>query len=124
VHGGVIAATFDQVLNVANLMRGVAGPTRRLEMRYLKPTPLLVELRFEGWIERVEGNEVHTRGRLLVGDQVTVEAAGDFVQLSHERVMRLLETSPEKPRSESGSTKVVESAAARRRRFRRTGDGT
>jgi len=52
-HGGIIAATFDQLFNVANLMRGVAGPTRKLEVRYLKPTPLGIELRFEGWVERV-----------------------------------------------------------------------
>jgi acyl-CoA thioesterase FadM len=94
VHGGVIAATFDQVFDVANLMRGIAGPTRRLEVRYLKPTPLLAELRFEGWVERVEGSEVHTQGRIIHGELVTVEAAGVFVQLSHERVMRLLEKAP------------------------------
>jgi acyl-coenzyme A thioesterase PaaI-like protein len=90
VHGGVIAATFDQVLNAANLVRGLAGPTRQLDLTYRRPTPLGQALRFEGWQERVEGREIHTRGRLLVGDQITVEARGVFVKLSPERVMRLL----------------------------------
>ncbi|MBY0277775.1 PaaI family thioesterase, partial [Candidatus Binatia bacterium] len=97
VHGAILAATFDQVFNVANLMRGVAGPTRKLEIRYRKPTPLLAELRFEGWVDRIEGREVHTRGRVLHGDVVTVEAEGTFVQLSHERVMRLLDGAPATP---------------------------
>jgi len=127
VHGGIIAATFDQVFNVANLMRGVAGPTRRLEVRYLKPTPLLTELRFEGWVDRVEGREVHSTGRILHGDRVTVEASGVFVQLSHERVMQLLGT-PEQQASQTTSEVAQappkESAAARRRRFRDGGDGT
>lgn len=125
VHGGVIAAAFDQVFNVANLMRGVAGPTRALEVRYRKPTPLLRELRFEGWVDRVEGRDVHTHGRILDGDVVTVEASGVFVQLSHERVMQLLGT----PAGDAAARDAAprprgESPAARRRRFRESGDGT
>jgi acyl-coenzyme A thioesterase PaaI-like protein len=89
VHGGIIAGAFDQVFNVANLMRGVAGPTARLALRYRRPTPLHTDLRFEGWQERVEGRRVHTSGRLLAGDDVTVEAEGVFVQVPIERIMRM-----------------------------------
>lgn len=160
VHGGMIAATFDQVFNVANLMRGVAGPTRKLEVRYLKPTPLGRELRFEAWVERVEGREVHTHGRIVCGDRTTVEAEGTFVQLSPERVMRLLETPPADDATFARDAKAAderapderatrddsaadaasaaptarepsppapprrETPAARRRRFRQSGDGT
>jgi acyl-coenzyme A thioesterase PaaI-like protein len=134
VHGGVLAACFDQVFNVANLARGVAGPTRRLEVRYSKPTPLGVELRFEGWVSSVEGREVRTEGRILAGDVVTAEAEGAFVQVSYERVMRLLDGDaasgsapsaappepPPAPRAGSGRN----AGAARRRRARATGDGT
>ena len=134
VHGAILAATFDQVFNVANLMRGVAGPTRRLEIRYRKPTPLLADLRFEGWVERVEGREVHTRGHVLHGDLVTVEAEGTFVQISHERVMRLLDAgastdatanaAKDAPSDSAEQPPTRESAAARKRRFRRTGDAS
>jgi hypothetical protein len=93
----VIAAAFDQVLNVANVMRGAAGPTRNLEIRFRRPTPLAVELRFEGWQESIEDRQVHSVGRLLVGDEVSVEAEGWFVLVPLERIMNLLE-----PRS-SGS---------------------
>src|SRR5262245_38206379 len=47
VHGAVIAGAFDQVFNAVNLMRGNPGPTRKLEIRYRKPTPLREELPFE-----------------------------------------------------------------------------
>jgi Thioesterase superfamily len=90
VHGGVLALAFDQVLNVANLMAGAVGPTKRLTLTFRKPTPLYTDLVFEGWVEQRSAREVHTRGRLLRGDIVTVEAEGVFALLSPERVMALL----------------------------------
>jgi acyl-coenzyme A thioesterase PaaI-like protein len=91
VHGGIIAAAFDQTLSIANILAGAAGPTAQLVLRYRKPTPLGVPLRFEGWQTRVAGRRIHTEGRLLAGDLVTVEAEGIFVQLEGRRVMRMLE---------------------------------
>jgi acyl-coenzyme A thioesterase PaaI-like protein len=95
VHGGMIAAAFDQVFNVANLMLGTAGPTASLRLHYRRPTPLQVPLRFEGWRERVDGRRVHTRGRLVAGDRTTVEAEGLFVLIPLERILRMLGTEPE-----------------------------
>jgi acyl-coenzyme A thioesterase PaaI-like protein len=89
VHGGVIAACFDQVLNVANLMAGVAGPTVSLEVRYRKPTPLGRPLRFEAGAPAVEGRQVRTTGVLRDGDAVLAEATGVFVTLPADRVMDL-----------------------------------
>ncbi len=90
VHGGVIAAAFDQVFNVANLMLGNPGPTASLRLRYHRPTPLGRRLRFEGWQERVEERRVHVRGRLVAGDQVTVEAEGAFAVVPVERILAML----------------------------------
>lgn len=90
VHGAAIAAAFDQVLNVANLMSGQAGPTARLQMRYRRPTPLHRPLRFEGWVARREERKVHSAGRLLVDDVVTVEAEGLYIVVDPERVVNLL----------------------------------
>lgn len=92
VHGAVIAAVFDQVLNVANLMSGSAGPTARLEMRYRRPTPLHRPIRFEGWVTQREARKIHTAGRLLADDVVTVEAEGLFILVDADRVMRMLES--------------------------------
>jgi len=90
VHGAALAAAFDQVFNVANVMEGVAGPTAKLEILYRRPTPLFEELRFEGWQERVAGRRIHAAGRVLAGDRVTAEAKGLFVHLPPEEVMDML----------------------------------
>jgi acyl-coenzyme A thioesterase PaaI-like protein len=90
VHGGIIAAAFDQVFNVANLMLGSPGPTASLQLHYRRPTPLGVPLRFEGWQERVDGRRVHVRGRLLAGERVTVDAEGVFVVVPVERILAML----------------------------------
>jgi acyl-coenzyme A thioesterase PaaI-like protein len=89
VHGGILAACFDQVLNVANLLAGVAGPTVSLEVRYRKPTPLGTALRFEADPPAVSGRRVRTRGVLRDGETVLVEATGVFVTLPVDRVMAL-----------------------------------
>lgn len=91
VHGGVIALAFDQVLSLANLLHGTAGPTASLRVRFRKPTPLGVPLRYEGWRERAAGRRIHAAGRLVAGDVVTAEAEGTFVHLSRDRVMRMLD---------------------------------
>jgi len=91
VHGAAIAAAFDQVLNVANLMSGAAGPTARLELRYRRPTPLHRAVRFEGWVKQREERKIHAAGRLLADGEVTVEADGLFIIVDVERVMRMLD---------------------------------
>jgi hypothetical protein len=82
VHGGVISGVFDQVFNVANLKNGVAGPTANLSIDYRSPTPLLRDLVFEGWVERVEGRKVFTQGRVVHDGQVTAVAQGLFIRIA------------------------------------------
>ena len=89
VHGAVIAASFDIVLTAANILAGAAGPTVSLTTRYRRPTLLHVESVLEAWVERVEGARVHTRGRLLQGEKVTVECEGVFAVLDRERTISL-----------------------------------
>ena len=72
---------------MANLKSGTAGPTRELGLTYLRPTPLLADLVFEGQVERVEGREITTVGRVRCGDKVTVEARGLFIMVPRERIM-------------------------------------
>jgi acyl-coenzyme A thioesterase PaaI-like protein len=91
VHGGIIALAFDQVLSMANLQHGIAGPTATLRLRFRRPTPLGVPLRYEGWRERAAGRRLHAAGRLLADGVVTVEAEGTFVHLPRGRVMQMLD---------------------------------
>ncbi len=89
VHGGVIAACFDQVLNVANLTVGVPGVTASLEIRYPRPTPLDTDVRFDADPPDVDGRRIRTVGRLCCGDVVCAEATGTFIRVPLERVMAL-----------------------------------
>ncbi len=73
VHGGFLAVFFDSVIQHHNCDVGVAGKTTRLEVRYRRPTPLLVPLRFE--IERgARDDGIESSARLLRDDQLCAEA--------------------------------------------------
>lgn len=85
VHGGVIAATFDELLGSVNLLNETGGMTGTLTVRYRQPTPVLQKLRLEGWVERVEGRKVFARGTLHHGETLTAEAEGIFIHGTMER---------------------------------------
>lgn len=84
-HGGVVSMIWDQVLALANVVAGVAGPTGELRVRYLAPTPLAQELCFEAWHDRVEGRRLIALGRCYVGDTIVSEAEGVFIALDQSR---------------------------------------
>jgi len=81
VHGAVLAGAFDLVLTAANVIAGAAGPTVTLSIRYLHPTVIERPTRFEGWVTSIEGRRIHSRGQLVQGGVVTVEAVGEFASM-------------------------------------------
>ncbi|MEE2702768.1 MAG: PaaI family thioesterase [Myxococcota bacterium] len=91
VHGGFIAAAFDEVLGYAQSLAENPGMTGRLTVHYRSPTPLELELRFEAWVERVEGRKTITRGELYAGELLCAEAEGLFVAIDRERFRALLD---------------------------------
>src|SRR5688572_15189965 len=90
VHGGMVAAAFDEVLGMAQSLSGQAGFTGTLVIRYRSPTPLYEELSFRGWVERVEGRKIFTAGTCHAGDRLTAEADAIFVTVDRERFEKLL----------------------------------
>jgi len=85
VHGGYIAAMFDEVLGAAQCLSGTAGMTAHLGVDYRQPTPLNVELRLEGRLDRVEGRKVFVSGTCWHEGQVTSEANGLFITFDADR---------------------------------------
>jgi len=81
VHGGYIAAAFDEVLGSTQSLSGSPGMTGRLTVHYRSPTPLETDLQFEGWIERVDGRKIFTRGELRAGEVLCAEAEGLFISI-------------------------------------------
>ena len=91
VHGGYIAAAFDELLGFANSLSGTPGMTGTLTIRYRRPTPLHTELRFEGRYERSDGRKIFTTGQLFSGETLCAEADGLFIAVDFERFRRLFE---------------------------------
>ena len=81
VHGGYIAAAFDEALGSTQSLSGAPGMTGRLTVHYRSPTPLQTELRFEGWIDRVEGRKIFTLGELRASEVLCAEAEGLFISM-------------------------------------------
>jgi len=62
VHGGFVAAAFDDLLGSAQTLSGLAGYTGTLIVRMLRPTPLHKRIDYEAGIDRVEGRKIFVWG--------------------------------------------------------------
>jgi len=91
VHGGFVAAAFDEVLGFVQSTTGQPGMTGTLTIRYRKPTPLDTDLRFEATVQRVEGRKIFAEGRLYDGDVLTAEAEGIFISVDLVKMQALVE---------------------------------
>jgi acyl-coenzyme A thioesterase PaaI-like protein len=91
VHGGYIAAAFDEVLGMTQSLSGLPGMTGRLTVRYRKPTPLHADLRFVGELVGVAGRKISTHGELWAGDLLTAEADGLFISVGVAQFAALIE---------------------------------
>jgi acyl-coenzyme A thioesterase PaaI-like protein len=101
VHGGFVAAAFDEILGMAQSMTGRAGMTGTLEVRYRKPTPLRADLRFEGRVEDVSGRKIKVVGTCHHGELLTAEARGLFVTMAPERLGHLMSERERRSRDEA-----------------------
>lgn len=81
VHGGFIAAAFDELLGLTQSLSGRVGMTGTLTVKYRKPTPLHTELRMDGRVESAQGRKVVVTGRMFAGDVLTAEADGLFISI-------------------------------------------
>ncbi|NCY15165.1 MAG: PaaI family thioesterase [Actinobacteria bacterium] len=95
VHGGFVAALFDEVLGAAQVYSGRAGMTGRLTVHYRSPTPLHQELRLAARLVKVEGRKILCTATLHAGERLCAEAEGLFVTIDLERVRAMLEARPQ-----------------------------
>jgi hypothetical protein len=76
VHGGLIAAMFDELLGFAQLSPGF---TAYLHVNYRKPTPLNVPLKLHAWVASVDGRKRLVSGECYAGDTLLSDAEGLFI---------------------------------------------
>ncbi|MEN8158978.1 MAG: PaaI family thioesterase [Myxococcota bacterium] len=96
VHGGYVAAAFDEVLGYAETFSGAPGMTGTLNVVYRTPTPLHTEVVFRARIERVEGRKIYVHGTLHAGDRLCAESDGIFVSIRPGRYLELMKEREER----------------------------
>jgi acyl-coenzyme A thioesterase PaaI-like protein len=89
VHGGIVAAAFDEVLGATQALSGRPGMTGTLTVRYRAPTPLHTDLRFEAVLDRLEGRKLFCSARLLAGEVLCAEADGIFITVDFSALAQL-----------------------------------
>lgn len=90
VHGGYVAAAFDEVLGATQSLSGAPGMTGTLSIRYESPTPLNTDLRFEGRLVGVERRKIFVEGSCFAGNRLTATATGIFISMQPGSFLDLL----------------------------------
>jgi acyl-coenzyme A thioesterase PaaI-like protein len=86
VHGGWVAALFDEVLGSVQGLSRDPGVTASLTVRYRQVTPIEENLRFEGWIHERSGRRAVAKATCHAGETLTAEAKGLFVRVDFGEV--------------------------------------
>ncbi|MHB8665090.1 MAG: PaaI family thioesterase [Acidimicrobiales bacterium] len=79
VHGGFVAAAFDDLLGSAQTLSGSAGFTGTLHVRMLRPTPLHQRIDYEGRVKSFVGRKIVATATASCADEVVAEAEGLFI---------------------------------------------
>lgn len=79
VHGGVMAAIFDELLGHAQQVHKTLALTASLTVRYRSITPIDEELEFLAQVTHGTGRRWNGRATCTAGDKVTAEAEALFI---------------------------------------------
>ena len=99
IHGGVIAAVFDEALNRTSML--AKNPTwtmtGRLEVRYRRYVPYGPLLRVKAWLGMQRGRMVQGHAKLMLANDESVllaEAQGSFMALTPALLDELMRDYP------------------------------
>ena len=79
LHGGFVAAAFDDLLGCAQMASGIAGFTGTLSVKMIKPTPLYRRIDYAAGVDRTEGRKIWCWGTAHDGDKLLAEAECLFI---------------------------------------------
>lgn len=102
VHGGFVAAMFDELLGLTQTLSGKPGMTGRLTVSYRAPTPLHAELRFRGALVSVTGRKIVCTGTIHSGERLCAEAEGLFISIDPSRFIEMRDQRDEAVRAAQG----------------------
>ena len=79
LHGGFVAAAFDDMMGFAQMASGFAGYTGTLTVKMRRPTPLDRRIDFEAGLDRVDGRKIFCWGKSWDEDTLLCDATILFV---------------------------------------------
>jgi acyl-coenzyme A thioesterase PaaI-like protein len=79
VHGGYIAAAFDELLGVAHALAGRPGMTGTLSVRYIRPVPVETPIEMLGWYTRTEGRKTFVEGTMHANGELLARSEGVWI---------------------------------------------
>jgi hypothetical protein len=88
LHGGFVAAAFDDLLGCAQMVSGIAGFTGTLTVKMIKPTPLYRRIDYAAGVDRTEGRKIFCWGTAHDGDKLLAEAQCLFIAPAQPGVSR------------------------------------
>ncbi len=95
VHGGIVAAAFDQLFGHLQVCTGIPSLTGSLTIHFRRGTPLHTPLRFEAHVDRREGRRSHVVGRCYARGQLTSESESVFIEVDPERLREMFKETAE-----------------------------
>jgi acyl-coenzyme A thioesterase PaaI-like protein len=91
VHGGIIAAVFDELLGAANVKDGTPALTGMLKVRYKAPTPLYQDLVLKARVKSISERKVFVEGEIYWNGNVTAKAEGLFIGVDADKFLAIAE---------------------------------
>jgi acyl-coenzyme A thioesterase PaaI-like protein len=96
VHGGVVAAIFDELLGLANFAAMTPAMTGTLKIRYRKPTPLWKTLDLSAKVTEKGSKKSIATGTISCDGELTAQAEGIFIALGPDRLKELSESASQR----------------------------
>jgi acyl-coenzyme A thioesterase PaaI-like protein len=84
VHGGFVAAAFDDLMGYAQIASGSAGYTGTLSVTMRQPTPLNRRIDYAAGVSRHEGRKIFVWGTATCGDDLLAESEIVFIEPRRE----------------------------------------
>ncbi len=80
VHGGFIAAVFDQLCGCAQMRIKEPGLTGTLSVRYMLPVPLNKAVFTQAYVDRREGRKIFVKGEMFCEGQQVASCEAIFIR--------------------------------------------
>ena len=90
VHGGIVAALFDEILGASMGLAPPPGVTAMLEVNYHHLTPVDEDLRLEAWIVEERDRRLYAEATCHAGETLTARAKALFIRVDFKQVDDLM----------------------------------